>query len=45
LHLYDIRCPNGNIRVTVYTTREDENVWSVEKFFEESTNQLKRRRP
>jgi hypothetical protein len=44
-YLYDIRCENGKIRVTAYTASERDDVWTVEKFFEGSIKQLKRRRP
>jgi hypothetical protein len=44
-YLYDIRCVNGKIRVTAYTTSERDGVWTVEKFFEGSIAQLKRRKP
>src|ERR1700730_15747031 len=33
-YLYDIRCVNGKIRVTGYTTSERDDVWTVEKFIE-----------
>ena len=41
-YLYDIRCVNGKIRVTGYTTCERDDVWTVEKFFEGSIKQLAR---
>jgi len=44
-YLYDVRCENGKIRVTAYTTREDEGEWTVEKLFEGSIKQLARRKP
>jgi hypothetical protein len=44
-YLYDIRCENGKIRITAYTTSERDDVWTVEKFFEGSTKQLARRKP
>ncbi len=44
-YLYDIRCENGKIRITAYTTDECDDVWTVEKFFEGSIAQLKRRKP
>ena len=44
-YLYDIRCENGKIRVTAYTTSERDGQWTVEKFFEGSIAQLKRRKP
>ena len=44
-YLYDIRCENGKIRVTAYTASERDDVWTVEKFFEGSIAQLKRRKP
>ena len=44
-YLYDVRCENGKIRVTAYTASERDDVWTVEKFFEGSIAQLKRRKP
>jgi hypothetical protein len=44
-YLYDIRCVNGKIQVTAYTTRERNGAWTVEKFFEGSIKQLARRKP
>jgi len=44
-YLYDVRCENGKIRLTAYTASERDNVWTVEKFFEGSIAQLKRRKP
>ena len=44
-YLYDVRCENGKIRVTAYTASECDDVWTVEKFFEGSIAQLKRRKP
>ena len=44
-YLYDIRCVDGKLRVTGYTTSERNDVWTVEKFFEGSTKQLARRKP
>jgi hypothetical protein len=44
-YLYDVRCGNGKIRITAYTTSECNDVWTVEKFFEGSIAQLKRRKP
>lgn len=43
-YLYDIRCENGKIQVTAYTTSECDDVWTVEKFFEGSIKQLARRK-
>ena len=44
-YLYDIRCENGKIRITAYTATERDDVWTVEKLFEGSIAQLKRRKP
>src|SRR6266481_6505342 len=44
-YLYDIRCIAGRIQVTAYSTREDEGEWIIQKFFEGSIKQLKRRKP
>ena len=44
-YLYDIRCVDGKLRVTGYTTSGRNDVWTVEKFFEGSTKQLARRKP
>ena len=44
-YLYDIRCENGKIRVTAYTASERDDIWTVEKLFEGSIAQLKRRKP
>ena len=44
-YLYDIRCVKGKIQVTAYTTIESDGAWNVEKFFEGSIAQLKRRKP
>jgi hypothetical protein len=41
-YLYDIRCENGKIRITAYTTSERDDVWTVERFFEGSIKQLAR---
>jgi hypothetical protein len=44
-YLYDIRCVDGKLQITGYITRERDNVWTVEKFFEGSVKQLARRKP
>jgi hypothetical protein len=44
-YLYDIRCENGKLRIIAYTATERDDVWTVEKFFEGSIAQLKRRKP
>jgi hypothetical protein len=44
-YLYDIRCVDGKLLVTAYTTSERDGQWTIEKFFEGSTKQLARRKP
>jgi hypothetical protein len=44
-YLYDIRCVDGKLQVTAYTTRERDGNWTVEKIFEGSTKRLGRRKP
>jgi hypothetical protein len=44
-YLYDIRCQDGKIPISAYTTLEKDGSWIVEKFFEGSIAQLKRRKP
>jgi hypothetical protein len=44
-YLYDIRCVDGKIQVTAFTTSERNGNWTVEEFFEGSVKQLARRKP